>query len=61
MKSKHINKIEGYQNFHRVMENNLMKWTNTGQFKDSYDRFVHNLKKLDELKGLQVKFFNERS
>jgi len=50
MKTKHLKKIEAYQNFHRVMENNLMKWTNTGQFKNSYDRFVRNLKKLNELK-----------
>jgi hypothetical protein len=68
MKTKHLNKIEAYQNFYRVMENNLMKWTNTGQFKDSYDRFVRNLKKLNELKvdaqqdltGLKEKLYKSR-
>lgn len=50
MKTKQLNKIDVFQSFHELMENNLMKWTNTGQFKDSYDIFIRNLNKINELK-----------
>lgn len=49
MKTKHDKKLNSFHRFYEVMENNFAKWNKTTQLQNSYDKFVKNLKKLDEL------------
>ncbi|MFW5820396.1 MAG: hypothetical protein ACOCWA_03840 [Bacteroidota bacterium] len=49
MKAKLERKISVFGKLYDTLEKNLNKWGNIEQFKSSYDDFVKNLKKLEEL------------
>jgi len=59
MKEKIKRKILDYQELFEVMEKNLDKWNGIERFKSSYDEFVRNLKKLEDLKTVAEKKFDE--
>ncbi len=58
MKAKFNEKILNYQKLFEVMENNLEKWSKIEKFKSSYDEFVRNLKKLEDVKLVAEKNFD---
>lgn len=49
MKAKLERKISVFEKLYDTLEKNLDKWGDIEQFKSSYDDFVRNLKKLEEL------------
>jgi len=51
MKTKFIETINSYKKLFGVMEKNLEKWGHIDQFKTTYDQFVMNFKKLEDLKA----------
>jgi hypothetical protein len=59
MKAKIDKKILNYEKLFNVMEKNLDKWSHINQFKSTYDDFVLNLKKLNDLKSIIEKDFSE--
>ncbi len=58
METKTNEKISNFRRLYQVMEKNLDKWGDIEKFRTSYDEFVHNLKKIDDLEETAGKDLN---